>query len=195
VDLGTEHTIQDVIDSINTAATGAGAGITASFAASGNGIVITDTAAGAGTLTAVAANFSNALADLGLTATSVGGAITGTDIDPVQAQGLFANMIKLRDSLKSSDQTGITAAASGLKGDLDRIARIRGSAGARVQELESRQNRLEEQNIATKSLLSSLEDTDFTDAITRFQTLQTALQASLQSSSKILNLSLLDFLG
>src|SRR5262249_50753383 len=121
--------------------------------------------------------------------------ITGTDVDPVQAQGLFANIIKLRDSLKTSDQAGITAAASGLQSDLDRVTRIRGEAGARVQELESRQNRLDDQNIATKSLLSSQEDTDFTDAITRFQTLQTALQASLQSSSRILNLSLMDFLG
>jgi len=64
-----------------------------------------------------------------------------------------------------------------------------------VQELESRQNRLDDENLAAKSLLSSMEDTDFTDAITRFQTLQTALQASLQSAGKILNLSLMDFLG
>jgi flagellin-like hook-associated protein FlgL len=64
-----------------------------------------------------------------------------------------------------------------------------------VQELESRQERLGEQNIATKALLSTLEDTDFTDAITRFQTLQTALQASMQTTSRMLNLSLMDFLG
>jgi flagellin-like hook-associated protein FlgL len=36
---------------------------------------------------------------------------------------------------------------------------------------------------------------DFTDAVARFQTLQTALQASLQTGARILNLSLLDFLG
>jgi flagellar hook-associated protein 3 FlgL len=64
-----------------------------------------------------------------------------------------------------------------------------------VQELESRQNRLDDQNVATKSLLSSLEDTDFTEAVSRFQTLQTALQASLQTSGRMLNLSLLDFLS
>ena len=121
--------------------------------------------------------------------------ISGSDIDPVQAQGLFANMTKLRDSLKNNDQFGVTAGSEGLQSDLDRVTVIRGEAGAKVQELESRQNRLDDQNLATKSLLSSLEDTDFTDAITRFQTLQTALQASLQSSSRILNMSLMDFLG
>jgi flagellar hook-associated protein 3 FlgL len=121
--------------------------------------------------------------------------ITGTDVDPVTPQGIFANVARLRDALQSNDQAGITAAAEGLKEDYDRVVRMRGETGARVQEVESRQNRLEDQNIATKALLSSLQDTDFTDAITRFQTLQTALQATLQSSSKILNLSLMDFLG
>jgi flagellar hook-associated protein 3 FlgL len=73
--------------------------------------------------------------------------------------------------------------------------RVRGETGARVQELESRQNRLDDENLATKALLSELQDTDFTDAITRFQTLQTALQASMQATSKTMNLSLMDFLG
>jgi flagellin-like hook-associated protein FlgL len=40
-----------------------------------------------------------------------------------------------------------------------------------------------------------LKDTDFTDAISRFQTLQTALQASMATTAKVLNLSLMDFLS
>ena len=36
---------------------------------------------------------------------------------------------------------------------------------------------------------------DFPEAIARFQTLQTALQATLQTAGQTLNLSLLDFLG
>jgi flagellar hook-associated protein 3 len=195
VDLGTEHTVQDVLDTINTAATSAGAGVTASFSTTGNGIVLTDTAGGGGTLKTQAENFSNALTDLGLTAPASGNTITGTDVDPVQAQGLFANVIKLRDALKSNDQDAITEASQGLQADLDRVTTMRGQTGAQVQELTARQNRLDDQNLATKSLLSSLEDTDFTSAISKFQTLQTALQASLQTSGKILNESLLDFLG
>jgi flagellar hook-associated protein 3 FlgL len=73
--------------------------------------------------------------------------------------------------------------------------RVRGETGARVQELESRQNRLSDENLSTTGLLSNLKDTDFTEAISRFQTLQTALQASLQTTAKVLNLSLMDFLG
>ena len=46
-----------------------------------------------------------------------------------------------------------------------------------------------------RRLLSSLSDTDFTEAVARFQTLQNALQATLQTTGQMLNLSLLDFLG
>jgi flagellin-like hook-associated protein FlgL len=40
-----------------------------------------------------------------------------------------------------------------------------------------------------------MEDVDFTEAITRFQMLQTTLQATLQTAGATLNLSLLDFLA
>jgi flagellar hook-associated protein 3 FlgL len=56
-------------------------------------------------------------------------------------------------------------------------------------------NRLADENLSTTKLLSDLKDVDFTEAITRFQTLQTALQAGLQTTSRVMNLSLMDFLG
>lgn len=195
VDLSDLSTVQDVIDAINAAATGASAGVTASFATAGNGIVLTDTAGGAGTLALTAINFSNAAQDLGIDNDAVGNVIAGDDVHPVKATGVFSHLAQLRDALLSSDQRGITEAAEGLKEDFGRVARVRGEAGARVQELESRHDRLEDQNLATTALLSSLEDTDFTEAVARFQTLQTSLQASLQTNATILNLSLLDFLG
>ena len=57
------------------------------------------------------------------------------------------------------------------------------------------QNQLADENLATKSLLSNLQDTDFTTAVTRFQTLQTSLQANYQLAAKLQHMSLLDFLG
>lgn len=195
VDLSGLSTVQDVIDAINSAAVAGGAGMVASFASTGNGIVLTDTAGGPGTMSLMALNFSSAAADLGLTNPPVGNVITGSDVNPIEPGGIFTHIMQLRDALRSNNQRAITAAAQGLKEDYDRVVRIRGETGAKVQEIESRQQRLEDQNVATMALLSSLEDTDFTDAVARFQMLQTALQASLQTSARILDLSLLDFLG
>jgi flagellin-like hook-associated protein FlgL len=195
VDLSGLNTVQDLLDAINTAAGTAGAGVTASFATSGNGIVLTDTAGGAGTLALTPLNFSNAAADLGLTNAASAGVITSSDVNAVEPDGVFSHIAALRNALRSNDQAAITAAGEKLKNDYDNVVMIRGETGARVQEIDSRQQRLDDQNVATKALLSSLEDTDFTEAIARFQTLQTALQATYQTSSHMMNLSLLDFIG
>lgn len=192
VSLTGASTIQDVIDAINTA--DGGAGVTASFATTGNGIVLTDTTGGPGALSVTPLNYSNAAADLGLVGSAAGATLQAKDTNAVATQGIFANLAALRDALNSSDQAGITTAAENIQKDLDRLVLLRGQTGARVQEMESRQSRMDDQNIATKALLSTLEDTDYNDAMTRFQTLQTALQANLQTTAHLLNISLLDFL-
>jgi flagellar hook-associated protein 3 FlgL len=194
VDVTGSNTVQDVIGAINAA--DGGAGVTASFATTGNGIVLTDTAGGGGAVTVAAIGGSDAAADLGLAgAEAVGTVITGADANAPRVAGVFASLARLRDALNTNDQAGITASAGMLEQDHARVVRVRGQAGARVQELESREGRIEDQNVASKALLSQLADTDFAEAIARFQTLQTTLQATLQTTGQMLNLSLLDFLG
>jgi flagellar basal body rod protein FlgG len=51
----------------------------------------------------------------------------------------------------------------------------------------------EDATTATTALSSEMQDVDFTEAVTKFQQAQTALQASLQMASQSLNLSLFDF--
>jgi len=193
VDLDGAVTIQDVINQINAA--DAGGGVTASFATTGNGIVLTDTSTGTGSPALSSANFSTAAQDLGLLAAPVGNKITAADTNPVRSDGIFSNLNKLRAGLRSSDSAQITESAEGLKADFDRITVVRGTNGAKLQEIDDRQNRIQDQNVTTTSLLTTLEGADITDTVTRYQTLQTALQASLQVGAAQLNLSLLDFLG
>lgn len=195
VDLDGAQTTADVIAKINAAASAAGSGLTASFATSGNGIVINDISGGVGTTGVTSLGGSTAAEDLGLTGAAAGGVVTGTDVNPVAASGVFDHLADLRDALQGGDQAAITAAAAALKSDLGQATRTRGMVGAKMQDLDSRQTRIADQNTATQTALSNLQDVDYTEAITRFQTLQTALQAALQSAGKTLNLSLMDFLG
>jgi len=185
--------IQDVISRINTAA--GGVGVTASFATTGNGLVLTDTAGGGGTLTVAPQNFSTAAADLGIARPATGNVITGTDVDPVETTGVFADLGKLRDAMNSNDQAGITAAATALKADMDQVTNVRGTNGAHIQELQSRQDSLASQKIATQAMISQLQDADYATTITKFTQLQTSLQATLMTAAKTMNLSLLNFLG
>ena len=193
VDANGLNTVQDVINAINTA--DGGAGVTAGFNGNTNGITLTDSTGGGGVLLVSPLNASSAALDLGLTTAAVGNTVTGTDVNPVQSTGLFANLAKLTSALLNNDTTAITAAGVGIQADHDRVVLARGEAGSQVKGLEARQTQLDGENIATKSLLSNLQDTDFTTAVTRFQALQTSLQANYQLTAKVLHLSLLDFLA
>jgi len=192
VSLAGDTTVQDVINTINTATGGA---VTAAFSTTANGIALTDTTGGAGTFSVANANASTAASDLGLTANApVGNTITGSDVNPITAGGLFADLGQLRDALNNNDQAGITQAAGGLTNDYNQIVDTRGSAGAQVQEMQNRQDQITTENTATQSLMSQLSDTDFAAAISQFQSLQTSLQATLELAAQTLNLSLMEYL-
>lgn len=194
VDLDGLTTVQDVINKINAA--DGGGGVTASFSATSNGITLTDTTGGGGTLAVQPLNASSAAADLGLLKNAaVGSTLTGADANPISSAGIFGSLQKLQAALQTNDTDGITDSAQGLAADQQQVIVVRGTTGARVKDIQDRQNRLDTENVATKSLLSDLQDTDFTSAITKFQTLQTALQANYQTTAKMLHMSLLDFLG
>lgn len=186
--------IQDVLDGINAAATAAGVSVTASLAAQGNGIELRDATGGAGDLKVEARNSSVAARDLGLLVTASGDTLTGADVNGVEPGGVFAHLAQLRDALRSGSAADITRASGRLAEDTKRLVSLRAYVGGLVQDLENRQERVEDQNIANEAMLSDLKDVDFTEAITRFQAVQVALQGQLMMGSQVLNMSLLDFL-
>ncbi len=190
VSLGGAQTVQDVLNAINTAG---GGSVTAALATTGNGIVLTDTTTGSGTFAVTALNNSRAAANLGIDVPASGNTITTSDVGAPTSTGIFGNLAKLAASLQTGDQVGMTAAAQGIQGDINRTIQIRGQTGAVEQQLQSRQTQLTTENTAAQSLLSQLQDTDMASTISQFETLQTALQASLRTAANSMNLSLLDF--
>jgi flagellar hook-associated protein 3 FlgL len=193
VSIAGAKTVQDVINDINTAS--GSSGVSAVFATTGNGIVLTDSSSGSGTLTVTPQNASTAAGDLGLTAPASGNTITGSDVNAVQSQGLFADLASLQKALTNNDTAGITAAAQALQNDSQRVTDTRGQAGAQVQQLQDLQSTLTGRNTATQAMITQLQGTDMASAATTFTMLQTALQGSLQAAAKSLNLSLLNFIA
>jgi flagellar hook-associated protein 3 FlgL len=140
-------------------------------------------------------NAATTAADLGLTTPAVGNTITGTDVNPVNVPGIFADLKNLADALTSNSTAGITAAAEGLTSDAQTVTDVSGSVGAQLQELSNRSADLTSQTTANQTLLSSFQDVDYTTAATTYQTLQTNLQASLQVTASTLQLSLLNYIS
>jgi flagellar hook-associated protein 3 FlgL len=192
-------TVQDVLNRINNADgnTAAATHVTASMNPTGNGIQLSDASSGSGALTVTAVNASEAASQLGIYKTAPSttpGVITGDDNNPLQPQGTFSSLTMLRDALLRNDTQGIAQAASLLQKDASRATDAHGLVGAREQDVASRQTSATDEQTQLQQALSVLNDTDFAQAATRLQQLQTAFQASLQVAQTTGNLSLLDFL-
>lgn len=183
--------VQDVLDLINAQAGGA---VTAAFATNGNGLRITDNTAGGGTLTIEALNVSPAITDLGLAVNATGGQLVGSDVNPVVVDNAFTALLELRTALENDDAQGISAAGQRLSRSLDGMLEVQGRLGAQANMLLERTARVTDERTATQVLQSDVRDVDMTEAIVRFQQVQTALEANFASSSRVLGLSLLDYL-
>lgn len=191
VDLNSASTLQDVVSLINTATGGT---VTASFSNTGNGILLTDSTGGTGSLSITSLNFTTAAQDLGFTTSTTGTTLQAADTNPVRSTGVFDSLLRLAAAFENNDSNEITSAAEALQSDLDRVVRVRGENGALVKEVENRKDSLEDQNLVTQSLLSEIIDTDYTSAIAKYQLLQTTLEASYRTTSTISQLSLMDYL-
>jgi len=205
VDISTATTVQDVIVLVNAATGGA---VTAALAASGNGIELTDTTGGGGDLSVqtVSANGHYVAKQLGFydsqgnDGVSVSGnTLTGADVHPVMPDGLFSHLIALRDAVRTSGDpaardAAIAAADNAMMQDHENLSRVHGLVGANARALEQKKLHIEDNILASEMLRSDIRDIDFTEAITRYENLYTALQANLATASQLTNVSLLDFL-
>jgi flagellar hook-associated protein 3 FlgL len=197
VDIAGAKTIDDVLNAINAAAGAAGVAVTAGLAGTGNGIQITDATGGAGELSMNALNSSQALTDLGLdkTVDTPGGTVlTGRDTAGIEPDSVFTVLSDLYNALKRGDTGGITDAGGRLGNFITENTRCQGVVGARSQAMTTRLNLTDDAVTATKKMLSDVKDLDYTEAVTSFQQAQTTLQANLLTGSKLMQLSLLDFL-
>ncbi len=196
VNLDGVGTIGDVIEAINAAATDAGVSVAADLTDVGNGIRLTDGTGGTDSLVVERANMSYAIDDLGLNkfVADPETILVGDDTNRAKPDGILSALVDLEQALRDDDSQGITIAAEKINEHLNDFNRARGVVGARASAMQDRLTQTEDAVYATEALLSDVQDLDYTESITRFQQAQTALQATLMTSSQILNTSLMDFL-
>jgi flagellar hook-associated protein 3 FlgL len=193
VDLSAAKTIGEVISAINTASTAAGAGVVATTSQGGAGFHLSGPA-GAGALTVAALNVSPVAGELGILKTGTATDIEGDNVGQFYQSGVLSALYRLRDALASDDSRQITLAGGLINTQQREIAASAGEVGARSKAMRDRLDQTDDAVSATKILLSQVEDVDFTEAVSKFQQAQVALQASLMASSRTQNLSLLDYL-
>jgi flagellar hook-associated protein 3 FlgL len=120
-----------------------------------------------------------------------GTAAFGATTDPTYA---FDVLIDLRDALLADDADGTAATLDQLSTVIERINSTTAEVGTRLGWISRLEERLDDQSLADASSLSRIEDLDMVKAVQEFTQAQTVFEAALSSSSRLLQLSLVNFL-
>ena len=156
-------------------------------------------------LTGGAYTSGQAIGFVGIQATITGAPAAGDSftLAPSQNQNLFATYQNLVSTLETpvindADRADLNNAINRFLVDIDQalesILDTRSGVGARLQSLDSQQDINEGSVLALKEALSTVEDLDYADAISRLELNLAGLQAAQQSYIKIQGLSLFDYI-
>lgn len=107
---------------------------------------------------------------------------------------IFKLMHGLGMALKTNDKLSIQEALEPLDQALNQINLVRAEIGGRTNQLNAASEGIQKAVIDNKSLTSQIEDADLFQTMSDLSKSDTALKGTLETSSRILNRSLLDFL-
>lgn len=107
----------------------------------------------------------------------------------------FTALINLRDHLNAGNGTAISSSdITAVDQALDTILSARAEVGAKINRVEAAQGRQNLLQVNLEELRSKSEDTDFTEAVSKFSIQETVYKASLEVGGKAIQPSLLDYL-
>lgn len=101
---------------------------------------------------------------------------------------------KFETALENEDNEEIQNTIERSQNCMDRILAVMAEVGAKMNRLELTQNKLEDQKLNTRSLLSYNEDIDLTEVIIELTMAENVYRASLATGARIIQPSLVDFL-
>jgi flagellar hook-associated protein 3 FlgL len=108
---------------------------------------------------------------------------------------VFQILLELKESLANNDVESIKAGILDLNDSRDQINKYASLVGLRYGELQERQSTLEKYILQIKRSTSSVEDADIAESALNFQVQESNYQAILQFGSRVLQTSLVDYLG
>jgi len=107
---------------------------------------------------------------------------------------IFATLIDLKDSLEANDVDGINTVLGELNTEFDAVGSKISRNGVKTVRMDTRENIITELNFRYKENQSEIEDVDLAEAIMNLEATQLAYQAALTSASKVMQMSLADFM-
>jgi len=108
---------------------------------------------------------------------------------------IFQTLSDLKDALEGNNVNGIEEAMSNLDNHFDHITAKISDIGSKINRMEIKEGILQDSNLFNTDRLSKVEDADIAEAIITLNEIQLAYQAALTSSTKVMELSLIDYLS
>ncbi|OLO38091.1 flagellar hook protein [Alkalihalophilus pseudofirmus] len=114
----------------------------------------------------------------------------------VFSNALFGDILRLEKMLNDPTTTGseLTGMLDNLDKHIDQFVAERAELGARVNRVEMIDNRLMEQEVIAKRIMSQNEDADIEKVIIELMTQESAHRAALSAGARIMQPTLMDFL-
>ena len=122
------------------------------------------------------------------------GVLIGNRVESGGATQLLGMLDKLIKDLSSDNPEGIGRALSRIDAHLDNLNSVRAEVGVRTNRLNLTLNRIEDDNVNLRGLLSKNEDIDMAEVIINLQMQENVYNAALSVGSKIISLTLVDFI-
>ncbi|MDQ0339901.1 flagellar hook-associated protein 3 FlgL [Caldalkalibacillus uzonensis] len=119
------------------------------------------------------------------------GDIFGEENDP---DNLFAVLQEIRTALQQNDPEEVGNQLGNLDSRMDKILLTWAEIGARYNRLELMNNRMHDENLNLKTVLSKTEDADLAEVIINLRTEENIYRSSLAAGARIIQPSLIDFL-
>lgn len=118
-------------------------------------------------------------------------------LDPVTESAgvnIFSTLRDLEVSLKTNDKEGIQASLDTLDQAISQVILARSEVGSRVMAINGTMDSLQKAIVENKITASNLEDADAFQVISDINKTDSTLKATLETSGKLIQTSLLDFL-
>jgi flagellar hook-associated protein 3 FlgL len=107
---------------------------------------------------------------------------------------VFDHLSALSTALRAGDSAGIQAGITNLNSDLDRLTTAHAEVGTRAARVDAATQAAADTELKLKSSLSDVENADLPKVIVDLKLQETAYQAALAATSRVMQPSLLDFL-
>lgn len=174
VSLSSANTVGDVINTINSSAFNVTAGINSL----GNSLQIVS-------------NDSSFVAIV----SDVGNGTTAQDLGLGGGRNVLTTLVQLREALLNDDTSALIGLINNLDKGVESVSNSRAINGSILRRLDSTEFVHEQENVNEQEQLTNIEEIDFAQKASEIAGLELAFEATLNTSARILQPSLLDFLA